>query len=267
MITFVPSAKAQDNGIYKTETAAGFFDLFGLTPEEQASQSFSLEGEPKVKLSADKLSERYVRNCLNQSGKKLINDKIREYLCLCSAARMTVDMDSDDIRGMFDLDPKKARLNQERLLVLGVMPCLEKPAHFLAKQRCMEDKVMELDTNDHAGVCQCIADEMIGVIEEQGSSSVILRNVPLEDLLYQITDGMMYRGRYRQTAISCKTADKFGYLKTENEKQASPPNAAAEGAATAGSQHPPEATKPVTPEGAEGSAAENAEDILQRYMN
>ena len=112
----------------------GYFDLFNATTKERTARKLAeLEGDisPGAKISVDSLVERFINNCFTQTAKNPQTDeKIKEFMCLCSAANVVEDMEPEDIRTMFS-DDDEARFQQERMLGLSVIPCMKKPLNHL----------------------------------------------------------------------------------------------------------------------------------------
>lgn len=188
----------------RIERARGFYDLFTLTTQERTAQNLGItEDLSKPKASVDELMQRYIDNCINQEPEHPQDDpKIREFLCLCSAANTPDYLSPADIRTAFS-EKKEARVQKERLLALAVMPCMEKPVRHLLTKACYNDPYAAKRTGNIKEVCACAAEEIADETTRTDYGRIAQQNITIVDMLHHIVKGASRGQFYRNNIGSC----------------------------------------------------------------
>jgi len=193
----------REDNVFLTEKKLGFYDLFTMTTEERTAQNLGVtEDLNKPKASVDGLMERFVSNCLAQPADHAQEEKIKEFLCLCTAAKTTEYMEPEDIRTMFSIQ-KEARHQQERMFGLAVLPCTEKPADYLLQDKCAQDSFLRSRTTQVEKACACVGQDVAATIIKQNMKHFAELNEPVEDFLHRLVKNSLNGYAYETARKSC----------------------------------------------------------------
>ena len=203
----LPLSAAAQNVVPDTlgvQKQLGYFDLFDLSAEERRAHNLDeLEDPNKPKATVDRLIERYIQNCMAQESDRALDEpKIKEFICLCSAARVGADFDPEDIRAMF-AKVESARFQQERMMVLAVLPCMKKPLNHQVLNKCVNAPVVKRRTRNLEEACACTVEDSTEGVLDRNYHYLVKDNPTLEGMFSDIYSYTTSGNGYSNAARSC----------------------------------------------------------------